>query len=254
MVRGLDVFRDHFSGFDDHYVLIGGAACSIAMEDARLEFRATKDLDIVLCIEALDGDFVRLFWDFIRAGNYKNRQISTERKLFYRFFDPGDIRYPYMLELFSRAPDVLQLHDDSHLTPIPVNEDVSSLSAILLDDDYYHFVHEGKTRRNGIASLGPEHLIPLKARAWLDLVQRKAAGFKVDGRDIRKHRNDVFRLFQILDPETEMILPDSVWNDMLRFLSDMEQERSLPLRELGLRNTTSEQVIEDLKRIYGLFH
>ena len=29
MVKGLDVFREHCKGFEDQYVLIGGAACDI---------------------------------------------------------------------------------------------------------------------------------------------------------------------------------------------------------------------------------
>ena len=48
MVRGLDVFREYFAGHADQFVLIGGTAATLAMEDAGLEFRATKDLDIVL--------------------------------------------------------------------------------------------------------------------------------------------------------------------------------------------------------------
>ena len=48
MVRGLDVFREHFTGHADQFVLIGGTAATLAMEEAVLEFRATKDLDIVL--------------------------------------------------------------------------------------------------------------------------------------------------------------------------------------------------------------
>lgn len=47
MVRGLPKFREHFKGLDDQYVLIGGAAVDVAMEDADLDFRVTKDLDIV---------------------------------------------------------------------------------------------------------------------------------------------------------------------------------------------------------------
>lgn len=30
------------------------------------------------------------------------------------------------------------------LTPLPIDEDISSLSAILLDDDYYEFLKQGK--------------------------------------------------------------------------------------------------------------
>jgi hypothetical protein len=47
VVEGLELFRDHFRGFTDQYVLIGGAACDLAMVKAGLAFRATKDLDIV---------------------------------------------------------------------------------------------------------------------------------------------------------------------------------------------------------------
>ncbi len=53
MVRGLDVFREHFAGHADQFVLIGGTAATLAMEQAGLEFRATKDPDIVLHIEAV---------------------------------------------------------------------------------------------------------------------------------------------------------------------------------------------------------
>ncbi len=43
MVRGLDVFREHFAGHADQFVLIGGTAASLALEEAGLDFRATKD-------------------------------------------------------------------------------------------------------------------------------------------------------------------------------------------------------------------
>ncbi len=107
MVRGLDKFRDHFRGYEKNYVLIGGTASSLAMEEVGLEFRVTMDLDIVLCIEVLDADFVRVFWDFIRTGRYQNKQKSTGKNRFYRFYEPEDKDFPEMLELFSRIPDAL---------------------------------------------------------------------------------------------------------------------------------------------------
>ena len=36
MVKGLEVFREHFRDYADRYVLIGGAACDIAMNAAGL--------------------------------------------------------------------------------------------------------------------------------------------------------------------------------------------------------------------------
>ena len=59
MVRGLDLFREHFKDFADRYVLIGGTACDLIMSNVGLQFRATKDLDIVLCIESIDREFAR---------------------------------------------------------------------------------------------------------------------------------------------------------------------------------------------------
>ena len=49
MVKGLGLFKEHFRPYTDRYVLIGGTACDLAFEEAGLSFRATKDLDIVLC-------------------------------------------------------------------------------------------------------------------------------------------------------------------------------------------------------------
>jgi hypothetical protein len=117
MVKGIDQFKAHFAGFADQYVLIGGAACYLAMQEAGLEFRVTKDLDIVLCVEVLDAEFVGAFWEFVKKGGYKNQQKSTGKKLFYRFYEPEDETFPWMLELFSRIPDALTLKGKAHLTP-----------------------------------------------------------------------------------------------------------------------------------------
>ena len=58
MVTGLDVFRGHFREYSNRYLLIGGTACDLLMSDAGLPFRATKDLDIVLCVDAATGKTV----------------------------------------------------------------------------------------------------------------------------------------------------------------------------------------------------
>ena len=68
MVKGLDVFKDFFRDFQNQYVLIGGAACDIVFQEADLAFRATKDLDMVLIIEALTPEFGKRFWDFIKMA------------------------------------------------------------------------------------------------------------------------------------------------------------------------------------------
>jgi len=251
MVKGLDIFRNHFRGYTDRFILIGGTACDLAMEEASLPFRATKDLDIVLCIEILDRAFVETFWDFIRLGRYQIQEKASGKKQFYRFTKPADESFPYMLELFSRKPDALSIADESHLTPLPTEEEIASLSAILLDDGYYFFIIQGKKEMDGLPVIGADRLIPLKAKAWLDLNQRKQQGEEIDSRNIRKHKNDVFRLYQIAEPGNLISLPENIAKDLQLFFSLMPSEE-IDLKSLGLGSTTIESIIAELKRMYGL--
>ena len=46
-MRGIDKFKERFAGHDGEYVLIGGA-CDLLFGEAGQDFRATKDLDLVL--------------------------------------------------------------------------------------------------------------------------------------------------------------------------------------------------------------
>ena len=58
MVVGLDLFIQHFESYTDHYVLIGGSACDWHMEQKGLPFRTTKDIDIILIVDALSDELV----------------------------------------------------------------------------------------------------------------------------------------------------------------------------------------------------
>jgi hypothetical protein len=251
MVNGLDVFRNYFRDYINRYILIGGTACDLAMEEANLPFRATKDLDIVLCIEVLDREFVEAFWDFIRIGGYQVQEKASGKKQFYHFTKPADKTFPYMLELFSRKPDALSIADESNLTPIPTEQEVASLSAILLDDGYYSFITQGKRESDGLPFIGADRLIPLKARAWLDLNHRRQQGETVDSKNIRKHKNDVFRLYQIVEPGNLVSLPTSIAKDLRLFFNLISTE-AIDLKSLGLGSTNIESIITELKRMYGL--
>ena len=68
-----------------------------------------------------------------------------------------------------------------------MDEDISSLSAILLDDDYYEFLKQGKVTVNGVTVLDAAYLIPFKAKAWMDLSDCKSAGEHVDNTNIKMH-------------------------------------------------------------------
>lgn len=99
---------------------------------------------------------------------------------------PKSKEYPYMIEIFSRNPDFIILEDDAVLTPLPIDDEISSLSAILLNEAYYELLKTGQMMVDGIPVLSPTCLIPFKAKAWLDLKERKLNGEQVDSKNIWK--------------------------------------------------------------------
>lgn len=254
MVKGLDVFQEHFADHSHRFILIGGTAATLAMEQAGLEFRATKDLDIVLHIEALNPAFGTAFWKFIQNGSYAVREASeTDRPVLYRFQKPANPRYPFMLELFCRSPHGIQLPEGSRLTPIPFDDAVSSLSAILLNEAYYDFILTGRRQGGGLTWIGEDRLIPLKAQAWLDLSIRKERGEPVDSKTIRKHGNDVIRLSQLLSPDTRISLPATVAADLNRFLQRLVADGTYSPTSLGIDNPLDE-IVGRVARAYETAH
>lgn len=248
-VKGLKRFAEHFKDWREHYVLIGGVASNISMEEVGLDFRLTKDLDIVLVVEALSPEFVLHFWDFIKEGNYDIREKGDRKPNCYRFSKPTHSEYPVQLELFSRIPEGLTLDTDATLTPIPIEENVSSLSAILLDDDYYHFLMAGRNyaEEDGLTYINADRLIPFKAKAWLDLSHRKNAGEKVDSKNINKHRNDVLRLVGLLSEEP-VVLPASIFRDISQFIELLEDEK-IDLNTLKIRGSLDD-LINRLRKVF----
>jgi hypothetical protein len=216
-VKGLGVFRDYFVGYEGAFLLIGGAACDAWFAEQGLGFRPTVDLDIVLVIEAVSTEFVKRFHGFVEEGDYKTRTRSADgTPELYRFLKPGNDTFPKELELFSRGGELRELRDDQRIIPVRI-EDAESLSAILLDDSYYSLILENRCDIEGIWMAGAAALIPLKARAWIDLTARKEAGEAVDRKKIKKHRRDVFALAATLPNERGPRLSDPVLSDLRRF-------------------------------------
>ena len=250
MVTGIDRFREWFRGYEDQYAIIGGTACDLLMSEDGMDFRATKDIDLVLIVEAITPDFGRQFWQFVKAAGYEHRNKSTGLPQFYRFSHPTAAGYPFMIELFSRRAEAINLPDDAVLTPLPLEDDISSLSAILLDDDYYELVRSGTVVVDGVNVLDAAYLIPFKAKAWLDLSQKKAAGQSVDSKNIRKHKNDVFRLSALLTQQSNVVVAESVLADLRAFLTAM-QEESVDLKQLGVIRDKA-TIIADIMRIFSV--
>ena len=251
MVIGIDKFREHFAAHEDQYAIIGGTACDLLFDAAGLDFRATRDIDMVLCVKAVDAEFGKAFHAFLDAGGYQARERSDGRREFYRFHRPTDRSFPSMIELFAHRHGNLDLPEDATYTRIPVDQDIVSLSAILLDDAYFEALQVAKRQVHGVTIVDETLLIPFKASAVLDLIARNEAGGNVDRKHIRKHRNDVFRLAQLLAPDARIALPEPVRRDLRAFVDLAHADQTLDPRAFDVPFTRDEAA-NLLRAVYRL--
>ena len=92
------------------------------------------------------------------------------------------------------------------------------------------------------------YLIPFKMYAWLNHKDRKAAGLHVNDKDIKKHKNDAFRLLQIVTPDRRIETNGLVRDVIVRFLSEIEAE-DIPFKQMGLP-FTKDEALSYLRDIY----
>lgn len=223
MVKGLEIFQERFSEFEGSFILIGGAACDLWFGQINQQFRATQDLDLVLLIEAINQPFVTAMRGFITEGGYQSRQRTNGTPELYRFSNPTNDSFPAEIELFSRNSTGFDL-SPGEVIPVEIEADHHSLSAILLNEDYYTLLRTHHDSRSGLEVANATSLIPLKAFAWLDLTRRKAEGEAIDSKKIKKHRTDVFLLAATLPDEPGPVLPPSILADLSRFLKNFPLE------------------------------
>jgi len=251
MVTGMETFKRHFAGFEESFVLIGGAACDAWFTRFGGRFRATKDIDMVLVLEAVQTRFFPRFWMFIKDGGYEIGQRSDGKRTYFRFIKPAKANYPKMIELFSTVPLDLALFPGQHVVPIPTAEDHSSLSAILMDPDYYGFIMGQRDLVGGLPLIKPAGLIVLKARAWLDLTLRRSQGdTKIKEDDVSKHRSDVFRLAALLPVGEQLVLTPKIAGDLSAFLAAFPSESpEWPAIRQSLDNSGIRMTLPDLLKI-----
>ncbi len=250
MVRGIEKFREYFGEYSGQYVFIGGTACDIILGRMGVDFRQTKDLDMVLLIEVMNESFTEKFLSFIEAGKYKHINKGTKKNQFYRFEKPENKEFPYMIELFGSKPNYFK-NIESRLVPLHISDETISLSAILLDDAYYFLLTDGVLLIDGLSVLKLEYLILFKMKAWLDLTERKANGDNVDIKNIKKHKNDILRLAVNMRVEVNVKITGPVKADAIRFLEENKNE-TVDLNTLGIRGVTYQEVIESIKNCYQI--
>ncbi len=224
MVSGMESFREWFRGYDESYAVIGDAACALLMEDRGLDFRTVREMDVVLTGDTRDGSFGERFREYAASALYECQKDSTDEFLLCRLIKPISGEFPAGIKLFSAGSS---------------------------DGGYSCMLKEGRRQVSGITILDAPYLIPFKAKAWMDLSDRRSAGEQVKSREIRKHKNDLFRLTVLLGAGQEFSLhvPPAVSSDMREFIKRMETEH-VDLKRLGIWGRTRDEILEELRGLY----
>ena len=249
MVRGLEHFLDFFSDWKSSFAVIGGCACSQWCEESAVRFRSTQDIDMVLLLEAKASGFFTRFWEYIRDGRYDlRRRANDESTVLFRFERPGaGAVFPKQIEVLTGVPN-LEIPNDVRIVHLGEEDERYSLSAILLQEDYYKLVaSSGAVTRNGMPTVRPDVLAILKAKAHLNLLAEKLTGQFVSDHDLRKHRNDVFQL---------AYLP--VKEDIMAFLRQYSasnpewSEIQAHLRAFGMETKDPAELLQLMRNHFGI--
>jgi len=223
-------FVDAFKNYADCYCIIGGNAATILLngelyEGSGYQFRKTQDYDVVLNAAKKNTGFSACFLKFIKDNDYEDivHSVDEETTVHYYRFKTNREDVPRMIETFSRPELKVPLKIDNQKTPVPEGYD-PSLSALLLDKDYYEILKEGTIKKDGLTILDVPYLIYFKAKAHLDITNKVKNGERVNHADKQKHFNDICQLTFLITDEMkkrlyEQNIPGTVKNDMKDFIS-----------------------------------
>ena len=246
--NGIEHFSDFFRAHQKDYVIIGGSAASILLEDEGLGFRKTVDLDVVLLTNASSG-FNAKISEYLKLGSYQSKEETGEMPKYYRFSNPRDPVFPEMIEIFAKNESKIELNEGQNIIPIQ-NDEMAKISAILLDDEYFELLKANAIQsKEGFSILNNFSNICIKARAFREISERGGEEKKSN-----KHRNDIVRLTQTFKPSAVFTIGGVPLKDLLFVISDIEnklQDRDVKniLRNGVLKH---KDIVETLKKGFGL--
>lgn len=242
MIRGLEHFKNYFKKHSENFILVGGVASYLLLEEAGVSrVRPTKDLDIVLIMKPND-DFLNAFKEYTKQGQYEIQRGKKDQATFYRFQKPKDEQFPIMLELFSVPEAGFELFEGQHIIPIVDSEGAKSLSAILLDGEYFAIIRKNAVEKGGIFILNEMALIPFKAKAYLEI---KARG--EDSKNWKKHRGDIINLaVNFLTEESKEELSENVRGHFAEFMNQFKQELTIEIIEGACNQRISKEAVISL--------
>ena len=244
--KNIETLLNYLRNNADCYFLIGGHAAALHFEKIGLEFRATKDYDIVLVTGLDDSSFTEEVIRFILEGEYKNK-YRNNKKTAYRFEDPKSNEFPKILEFFVKEGEYPQSLDN-RLAKLDIEINEEKISAIVLNEEIYEFAMKNVEIVDGLSIVSVDGLIALKSFAYFRNKELFEEG-KVNKDDYLKHRRDIVRLLSITDNNNAIAnLPELLKQTAKDFLPVLENANDVA-KEYSINVKT---IVEIYKKKFSL--
>lgn len=242
---GLNHFQDYCKDLDDHYVVVGGFA-TLMLLDSELENhgKATFDIDLVL-LTTNSMEMTQRIKEYVKEGEYKIQISSKEQYQYYRFIEPQKNNFAKEIELFASNENSLELEDGQRVIPIDAGVGLYSLSAIMLDLEYFEMIKNNVEKKHRAPCTNVQATIMLKMSAFYDLKKRDDSKWK-------KHRRDILKLALLLTGEEKIQLVGRMEQDFDTFMEHLENDIDKKILKsiVDKLPVEKEQVIEILQKVF----
>jgi len=215
-LAGLSHFEMHFRELKDQYVIVGGFA-TLMLLDRELpnHGKATHDIDLVL-LTSTSTEMVDKIKVYVREGEYTIQKGQQGRYQYYRFIEPQIEGYAKEIELFAAEEHDIELDEGQRIIPIDPEEGRYSLSAIMLDREYFDMIKSNIEEIEGIPYSNTLATMLLKMSAVYDLYHKGDDKWK-------KHRRDILKLTLLLTGEERLVLTGRMIADVTFFKAEVEK-------------------------------
>lgn len=242
---GLSHFQDYCKDLDEHYVIVGGFATMMLL-DSELENhgKATFDIDLVLLTNN-SVEMTKRIKEYVKEGEYKIQTGSKDQYQYYRFVEPQKENFAKEIELFASNENSLELEDEQRIIPIDPEEGLYSLSAIMLDPEYFKMIKSNVDKNHRAPCTNTQATIMLKMSAFYDLKNR-------DDKKWKKHRRDILKLALLLTGDEQIKLVGRMVQDFDAFIEHLEQDVDKRMLKsiVDKLPVEKEQVIEILQKVF----
>ena len=242
-------FLSYLEKYNDNYVLIGGNACSIYLEERKILPRKTVDFDIVLCYQENNIKFEKTLIKVIEDGNYESK-FKNGKLTAYRFEHPKTPDFPSIIELFCSI-NRGSLSKNKRFTKLNLVVNEEKASAMTITVEIFEYLVSNKITKDGLPIPNIYSLIVLKVYGYFENL-RLYKEKQVHRNDVNKHRTDVILL--LLSMQSNEIIPHrdyplSLSEYMNEFINVLSKASDV-LKNRKITSVKISDIVEKYKKIF----